>query len=211
MYQPKRLAMLLSITMLLASAVILSGCRINCAPTDTACQTGISATYTVPVPPTATTLPAATDPKQPVQAFIDVYGGESTGYPTLATLFDSAYASVSPDAIACGADNTKQTYGGITSSSIHDPVVTDTVALVVVDVVAVSRSGPVNFTLKKDTTKGWLIDSITGWIGGDITATSPVGDSASCLTDSGSDSGGGSTTGSDTPGTGADTTPAPLP
>jgi hypothetical protein len=147
MFRFNRLAMPTSILMLLATAVILSACRLGCAQNNIPCNTGISNTFTVPVPPTATKVPLSQDPKAVVQAFISIYQGESTGYTSLAPLFDSAYAKVDPTAIACAADNTKQTYGTINNSTIKDPVITGTVSLVVVNVLAVSRSGDVSFNL----------------------------------------------------------------
>lgn len=208
MFRTNKVAMLLSIAVLVASAAMLSSCRLGCPQGNVSCATGISPTYTVPVPPTPTALPAATDPKQLVNAFIAIYGGDSGQYGTLATLFDSAYAKVGATAIACAAENTKETYGGITTSTVNDPVITGTVALVTANIVAVSRSGDANFMMKKEGAGGWLIDSITGWIGGDITPANPVGDSQSCLTP---DSGNGGSTGVITGTTGiSGTTTSPI-
>ncbi len=215
MFRTNKVAMLLSIAMLVASAALLSSCRLGCPQGDVACSSGISATYTVPVPPTPTSLPPSTDPRQPVQAFINIYGGTDTGqYPSLAKLFDSAYAKIDSSIVACAALSTKENFGGITTSTVNDPVITGTVALVTTNIIAVSRSGNVNFTLKKEGSKGWLIDSITGWIGGDITPATPAGDSQSCLAvtpDTGSGAAGStpSAGGTTTDTSGAGTTPTP--
>ena len=150
-------------------------CRIECSPT-----------YTVPPQPTGTPLPPFNDPRQPAQAFINIYDGTDIyEYPYVAQLFaklfDSAYANVPASTIACAALNMKETYGGIINSSIEDPIITDTVALVNANVLSVSYSGGVSFYLKLEGDSGWRIDRITGWIGGDITPDNPVGDSQSCL------------------------------
>jgi hypothetical protein len=225
MYRSNRLALLLSVALLVSSAALLSGCRLGCAENDIPCKSGISPTFTVPVPPTSTPLPPATNPTQLVQAFITIYNSTDTNqYTSLAGLFDSSYAKIPSTAIACAALNTKSNYGGINSSTIKDPVITGTVALVVASVIGVSRSGDVSFNLKQEGATGWKIDSITNWIGGDITPSSPTGDSKSCLDvtpESGGIPGAGATTpGGDTPVPGADTptpsvggastTPTPL-
>ncbi|PZS03603.1 MAG: hypothetical protein DLM69_02825 [Candidatus Chloroheliales bacterium] len=223
MYRSNRLALLLSIAVLVASAALLSGCRLGCAENDIPCKTGISATFTVPVPPTSTPLPPATNPTQVVQAFITIYSSTDTNqFTSLAGLFDSAYAKIPPTAIACSALNTKSNYGGITTSTLKDPVITGTVSLVVASIIGVSRSGDVSFNLKQEGVGGWKIDSITGWIGGDISPDRPVGDSQSCLQvtpESGATPGTGAVTpGATTPGAdtptpgagGASTSPTPL-
>ncbi len=155
--------------------VVTDDCRKECMPT-----------YIVPPPPTRTPLPTFTDPRQPVQAFINIYGGTDIyEYPYVAKLFaklfDSAYANVPASTIACAALNTKADYGGIVTSSVDDAIITGTVALVNTSITSVARAGLVSFYLKLEGDNGWRIDRIIGWIGGDITPDNPVGDSQSCL------------------------------
>lgn len=171
MFESKRPTLRLSFFAVLLVAVILSACRGG--------GSGISPTYTIPIPPTPTTISGLDSPKAVVNAFFSVYGGSSAGMVQITPLFSSAYTA-KPAVLACAFQNIRDTYGPPVSQDIGEPQVSGDTATLAVSFVSPGRTGKMTFATKKEGT-GWKIDSIIGWIGGDITPKNPVGETQSCL------------------------------
>ncbi len=211
MYRTKRFVALLPILMLCTSALLLSGCRLNCAAGNNHCQTGISPTYTSIAPTPRPTSALITDPNQAVKGFMDAYTANVPDYTVLFDYFDDAYKDTGRSAIACMGKQSRDGTGNFNSLTIDKAVVTDTVASVLVTGSnLVFRDRPMTFNLKKGANGGWGIDSIIGWISGDITTDTPVGENTDACLSATPTPGSGSTpaSGGTTPAPGG-TTPAP--
>ncbi len=124
-----------------------------------------------------------TDPKQVVTRFMAAYTDNVPDYSSLFDYFDAAYDTVSRSAMSCMGKQSRLNTGNFSSYQISDAVINGPLAEVVTTGNnLIYRDRAMNFILKQQATVGWRIDRILGWISGDITPQTPVGDNVdSCI------------------------------